>query len=181
MAFARVALEYANRGKELEVALATRHTFYRNAGAYIERNPTRYKIIGKTPSGGLTCVPEETSPPDYSAQIDGDAFLFDAKECAGASWPMAALAVHQARAFDVFTRNQGIAGVYLRFTAPPFCDVWLPWLPPPLSDPGLAFLWNRWKDGDAKRGESSLTREDARRVGRPVIGMDWLSVARERR
>ena len=161
-----------NRGRALELALDQRHGFYRSAGMYVESNPRRWKVVGKPDARGFfPARPEAQSPPDYTALANGIAVTFDAKCCADDRWSLGNLKAHQAAAFDAWESNRGHAAIYLRFTAPPMLDVWVPWLE-------LEGRWRRWHAGRAAQGEDSLTRESATAAGVLVTGLDWLTAVR---
>ena len=70
----------ANRGRAWEHELDGVHALYRGRGVYVEANPRRWRILRHVP-GGMLCVPEAQSPPDYTALADGVPLLFDAKSC----------------------------------------------------------------------------------------------------
>lgn len=170
-----MSASHANRGKVFEEMLEAVHARHRRRGAYVQRNPTPYKVLGTirgTPA--LRCVPHNDAPPDYLVGVDGMTFLADAKSCSGKRWSFSQLEAHQAEAFTRW-QAQGphhIAGVILWMRdAPRTADNW--WLPWSRLKP----LWERWAEGDASVGQASLTAADAAELGTAIRNWDWITAA----
>jgi penicillin-binding protein-related factor A (putative recombinase) len=155
----------ANRGKRLETLLDLVHGRYRAAGAYVQRNPTPYKVL---PHAGphMRVVPERAAPPDYLVVFQGSAYLIEAKSHAGQRWPLAQLEDHQAAAFDRW-QAQGhtfVAGVVLWLDNKGW---WVPWSM-------LAPAWRAAGAGTARRGEHSLDQRWLETHAVSLVGVDWL-------
>lgn len=180
----------ANRGRDLEEALAAQHEAYRLRGAArVRKLHPPVKQLGQhqlltyrsgNPRTGpvrqsvaFPAVWEDEGPPDYLAVSGGVSMLLDAKDCAAARWPLSALEWHQADAFDDHVRHGHWAGVLLRMERRLFV---LPWLRGP-DDDDLRGRWVARAAGEAARGEASLTVADCLTIGAACRGYDWLPVA----
>ena len=119
---------HANRGAVAESAIEAVHRGYTACGHYVQRNPTAWRIIGKTKAGQMLAVPGSESPPDWIVVAEGVAFLLDVKSTIGPRWSLADLPEHQAAAFDRW-QGQGPtfrAGVVLSLNHHGAL-AWLPW------------------------------------------------------
>lgn len=165
----RSGISKANRGKGFEAEVGIYHVRYRAAGAYVQRNPTPLKVIGVDKAGVFKAVPDEDAPPDYLIAHEGLVVLMDAKETVEERWQLKNLHPHQAEAFT-FWSNTGPkhrAGIVLRVEGiSRGCCWWVDWAE-------LRPVYERWRAGDAKRGEASLDAEwlAAHAPQRP--GADW--------
>ena len=163
----RVSRHHANRGSALEGLLDLVHARYSARGAYCQRNPTAWRVVGRE-GATVRVVPGAKSPPDYLVAVDGCAWLLEAKQTARATWPLSGLEPHQAAAFDRWcsVSNRHGAGVVLMLGGRTY---WLDWS-------WLGATWRAWSRGEARRGEASIGPADLRlRV--ECAGGDWMSVA----
>lgn len=156
----------ANRGVAFEELLGLHHARYERQGAYVQRNPTPYKVLRQGP-GGLICVPLADAPPDFLVAVGGLAILLEAKSHAGDKLPLAQLEPHQADALDAWGRQGEIfvAGVVIRLDTGCW---WVRWKGP------LAEAWQRHYDGKAKRGQCSLDAVWLKKHAHVATGGDWL-------
>lgn len=164
---------HANRGVALEHVLDTVHARYHRQGAYVQRNPTPYKVLGAI-AGGLRVVPEADAPPDYLVVAHGLSLLADAKSWTTARWKLDQVKRHQAAAFTRWEGQSELhrAGIILWMRGEPRSDDcwWLPWSK-------LEPLWTHHHDGHAVRGDASLTVPVIRSIGTSVRHWDWLPAA----
>jgi recombination protein U len=163
---------YGNRGDSWQLLLDTLHTRYNGSGrASVIPTPAPMKILRavKGKPGHFVCCFLPDAPPDYTAQADGFAFCFDAKDHAGDRWPLKDLPEHQARRFDAHQRQGGVAFVLLRLSGTVYL---LPWAT-------LAERWHRWhrRVGRAAPGIASLSAEECAEVGVRLKSADWLPAA----
>jgi len=164
-------MSLANRGKHLEQILDHVHAGYMARGAaYVLRTPPPVKVLSAPVRGVFRACFEEAGPCDYLAVVDGVPLVFDAKECNATRWPLSHLPTHQAAHFDGVERAGGRAAVLLSFPA----STWVvPWTVPGESH-CLRASWRKWVDGDAGRGEASVSVLDVGTIGVHVRDWDWL-------
>lgn len=159
---------HANRGKAFEELLGHWHARYARQGAYVQRNPTPYKILGRH-GLRLIAVPERDAPPDFLVASQGRVILLDAKSHRGARWPLGELAPHQARAFMDWTA-QGeafVAGVVLQLEDECW---WIDWR-------SIEAAWATAAEGKAATGSASLSIPWLRKHAHLAPKGDWLPAA----
>lgn len=168
-------VSHANRGKGLEGEIELCHARYRRAGAYVQRNPTEWKIIGQGKDGCVKAVPGKESPPDYIVIRDGISVLLDAKETVKASWSLSNLHAHQADAFTAWSKQSPAhrAGIVLRLAGDKRRVWWVDW-------EELQPVYEAWRAGDAKRGEASIGAEWLIHNAASGEGADWWPMLAER-
>lgn len=129
------------------------------------------RLIRELGKGKFEGVWSGKGPVDYVGTLAGGrALAFDAKSTEGERWALSDLAEHQAKQLEATHIAGGAAFVVLLMQG----RAWvLPW-----SELGPVY-W-RWAEGDAARGEASLTAEDCDEIGQafdPRLGGDgWLGV-----
>lgn len=157
-------------GRSWEIDLARWHDAYRRDGrACIQRAHPPVKHIRSLGGGQFVGVRDRTGPPDFWGTLPGGrAVVFDAKECSAARWPLKAVEPHQARDLEAHTRQGAVAFVALDFAGRGWV---LPW------DRLVEPYWMT-VDGEARRGEASLTPADVALIGLPMGADGWLDVVR---
>jgi penicillin-binding protein-related factor A (putative recombinase) len=106
-------------------------------------------------------IVEDEAPVDFDAWNHHGAWRFEAKATRAARWSLSQLEPHQARRLTSWHRPSigRHAGIALAFFRPDeVVSVWLPW-------DVLAVYWSRWAGGKAKRGEASITVDEAVLMG----------------
>ena len=94
-------MSLANRGRAWEAVIDDQHALYERAGlASCVKNPAPMKPLGKAVKGVFRAVYIAEGPPDYTAMCRGGCYILDAKEHAGARWPLDKLPDHQAARFS---------------------------------------------------------------------------------
>lgn len=146
-----------SHGAQWERILAYWHRRYRRDElAWIIHCHPRVKRIKELGKGRFIGAADRAGPPDFAGAIDGGrSVVFDAKSTTRTRWPLSDLAAHQAKHLEAAHRRGACAFVLLRMGATAYL---LPW-----SALGPAY-W-RWAEGNAKRGEASLTAEDCEQMG----------------
>lgn len=158
-------------GDGFERALDRMHAIYtqRTPSAYVVRlgPPTRPVGHGEA----LRFINTSKGPPDYLAVHGFYTYLFEAKSTEGDAMSYGMIKPHQAQQLTAAERAgcyviSGVVAQIGRVGA-----WWLPWR-------SLGPLWWRWNAvAVAKRGEGSITPDDADRIGRRCVGLDWLTAA----
>ena len=158
-------------GDGFERALNNMHRIYaqRTPPAYVVRlgPPMRARSVGKK----VSFFPTDEGPPDYLAVCGPFTYIFEAKYTEDEAFPLGKLMQHQAQQLTDAERagSNVISGVVVQIGR---VGVW--WI----SWRSLGPLWWRWNAvAVAKRGEGSITPDDADRIGRRCVGMDWLTAA----
>jgi recombination protein U len=173
------AASHANRGIGWQRLLENWHDHYRAARrAVIFPAPPSVRVLGQvSKTGRFQACFQGDGPPDYAGLVAptgpgadagfGLPVTFDAKDCVGERWSLGDLARHQARDLEAWHLAGGLSFVALRFAGLHQAYV-LPW-----SWLGPRF-W-AWTDGQAVRGEASVTVAAAAAHGwrMPELG-DWL-------
>jgi hypothetical protein len=176
---------HANRGVEWQRILEGWHdTYRRDRRAVVWPTPPRVRVLSRvSPAGQFRAAWAAEGPPDYAGVLEprGRAVVFDAKDCQAERWPLSSLERHQARDLEAVHAAGGFAFVALRFAGhlgagtprrvegPRGDEAWvLPWAT-------LGPLYWTWYDGDAERGQASISRARVSNLGwrMPEIG-DWL-------
>lgn len=119
-------------------------------------------LIQRTgPGGRRIVIVEDEAPVDFDAWNHHGAWRFEAKATRAARWSLSQLEPHQARRLTSWHRPSigRHAGIALAFFRPDeVVSVWLPW-------DVLAVHWSRWAGGRARRGEASITVDEAVLMG----------------
>ena len=144
------------RGLAWELTLEQRHREYRR-----DRRAVIFRCHPRRDRSGKYL---EDAPPDFlGALADGRAVALEAKDHAGARWPLSRLADHQARDLEAVHLAGGVAGVALRLGGSGW---WLGW-----GD--LRGPWQAWRGGE--RGPASVDGAWLREHAWPIVDGDWLT------
>lgn len=133
-------------------------------------------LIQRTgPGGRRIVIVEDEAPVDFDAWNHHGAWRFEAKATRAARWSLSQLEPHQARRLTswhrpsigrhagialAFFRPDEVESVWLSWNVRPdeVVSVWLPW-------DVLAVHWSRWAGGKARRGQASITVDEAIEMG----------------
>jgi len=157
-------MSLANRGKPLESAINKQHALYESQGrASVIQIPTPYRVVARLQAQYLKVCYTKTGYPDYHVQASGVSFLFDAKHCEGATWPLSNMPAHQADRLTMHERQGGVSFILLERAS-----TWLlPWS-------WLGPVYRTWQAREAKRGDASIGLAECLHHGTPLVGVDWL-------
>lgn len=133
------------RGSFLEELINLTNEKYRKQKlALIQKIPTPIKPIDIDQSTRHITLAyfEQKSTVDYIGVVQGIPVCFDAKECAGETFPLANVHEHQMKFMDEFEAQQGIAFLLIFFKEKD-CFMYLPF-------ERLKIFWNRMQAGGRK-------------------------------
>lgn len=175
-----MARTHANRGKGWEKSLEQLHALYQSSGRAVAfRNHPECVVRWSPKRPGhpgriIGAQFRETGAPDYTLLTPHGAILSDAKHSNRPRWAFSRLEPHQANALWAVERI-GHLGLLLIETP---AGRWaLPWS-------AVGPLWKRWHQGQAQRGQASLTPEQMTELALcavpPGAALDYLSAAVER-